>query len=176
MKVKNILIILIIALISIINCKEEKQSDKQNSDEFTMFTEEIGSTQTENIPILENSCSVDKVGNKVSNDRKYIFHSSATIKIEGWAADIKNITIPKDLVIELKGTKIYSLKIYNRLDRSDVVKYFQKPELLGSGFESNDTFIKNIELGEYDVNIIQYVGMNTFKCDPKVKLTIIADN
>jgi len=162
MKVKNILIILIIALISIINCKEEKQSDKQNSDEFTMFTEEIGSTQIENIPILENSCNIDKLGDIVPDGRVYLVGTSSMLKIEGWAADIKNNKIPSILVLELIGNKSYSIKINKRVDRPDVAKALNN-ELLKSGFEENINFV-NITPGEYSINIVQYEGLNGIRC------------
>jgi len=127
-------------------------------------------TQTESLPAFSNVLPSALVGKTMDTGGKVFIDGLNKNKIEtivniknedgfdinGWAFDDKTNTTPETIFIELApvkdGDKYYIEA--KRLEREDVAKYFNKPEIKKAGFIIKAD-IKSVPSGEYEINIIQ---------------------
>lgn len=96
--------------------------------------------------------------------------NKSRVRIFGWAANVEKGVVPQLVYLEFEGPIKAYLKITTRrVERPDVVAYFQKPCLLNSGWEIFAD-LTGLPSGNYNVKIIQIEGQAALLYDTHCRI------
>ncbi|MFS2123350.1 hypothetical protein [Pseudomonas sp. Pseusp97] len=119
-----------------------------------------------------NKCAVDVIAGE---RRDVVWMRPGIISFSGWAADSNSSTVPAALnivITDLNSNVATAYKVSGRLDRPDVVKYFNQPTLLKSGFKANID-LSGLAKGTYGVALQMPVKHGAVMCSTKKAVRII---
>ncbi|MBD9633597.1 MULTISPECIES: hypothetical protein [Pseudomonadaceae] len=122
--------------------------------------------------LISSKCAVDVIAGE---KRDVVWMKPGVISFSGWAADSNSSTVPAALdilITDLNSNVRTSYKVSGRLDRPDVVKYFNQPTLLKSGFKANID-LSGLAKGTYGVSLQMPVKHGAIICSTKKAVRII---
>lgn len=128
-------------------------------------------------------CDADKNVNVAANNFCSLDNPAASAEVVsnkkfepwGWAYNVADGSIPKDVTIELVSSNktVVASGPAVRTSRTDVAKAFSKPELEMAGF-GGDLDISAVKPGVYSINVIQQDGTRRYVCASPVKFKVVA--
>lgn len=160
MKIKIVLAIGCLAMTLFWGCGRNDGPMRKEVGPLPAFSATLPSVLTGKTSVTGGKACID-VLNKSKIDAIIRVKNEDGFVINGWAFDDKTNTTPETLFIELVPVK-HSEKYYmeaKRLEREDVAKYFNKPEIKKAGFIIKADII-SLPPGEYEINIIQIANGN----------------
>lgn len=118
---------------------------------------------------VNEECSIDTINDQ--SPKGYIVKDIHKLKVSGWAGDIHNGILLKDVTLKFTGPNIIYAKTFEVVKRDDVMKMFNQPDILDSGW----TFyidLADAKPGEYRIEVIRSEGEKATICDPKTTIII----
>ncbi|MCE4068552.1 MULTISPECIES: hypothetical protein [Pseudomonas] len=122
--------------------------------------------------LKSHKCAVDIIAGE---RRSVVWTKPGVIGFSGWAADSDTNTVPAALnivITDLNSNVPTTYKVSARLDRPDVVKYFNQPALLKSGFKANID-LGGLAKGIYGIALQMPVKHGVIMCSTKKAVRII---